>query len=208
MSTTMPPRHDHGADPWWADDAPVVAAPVPSGDSAAARPARPRRRTERSVRPLWLRLLTLPLTLLGTWIRRSPRLRSLLLRLVVVGIITVVVGGAVGVVLLNNVVMRRTAELGRLDNERRELRRDNAMLGAEAAGKSSQAQVVRRAERDLGMVRASGAPTYTYLEPSSVGLTPYLRALRARKAAAAARAAAGGVPAAPKTATPKKNEAP
>lgn len=194
MSTSTRTPQDHGADPWWGDadlsGTPLVIREPVATDPLVAPRARTRTRGRRRRIPVWVRMLVLPIVLVGAAFRRWPRLRRIALRLALVGAVMAVVSGSVGVILLNNVVIRRTAELGKLDEERRELRRDNAVLGANAAKGSSQATVVRRAQR-MGMVRSGVAPTYTYLDPASAELTPALRAKRAQIAAARrARAAA------------------
>lgn len=195
MSSSTRTPQDHGADPWWGDTDDLSGTPLVVGDPLMVDPlvaprGRTRTRARRRRTPVWVRLLVLPMVLVGAAFRRWPRLRRIALRLALVGAVVAIVGGSVGVILLNNVVIRRTAELGKLDEERRELRRDNAVLGAQAAKGSSQTQVVRRAQR-MGMVRSGVAPTYTYLDPASAELTPALRAKRARIAEARrARAAA------------------
>lgn len=189
MSTLSKPPH--GADPWWGEtdsepiafDAPVATMPT------AARSRAPRRaRARRSARPWWMRLLALPFVAFGRAVRRSPRLRKLLVRLLIVAVVAAAVACSVGVILLNNVVIHRTAELGKLDQERRELRRDNAVLDAQAARKSSQTQIVARAEA-LGMKRATGAPNYNYLDPQSSDIAAKNRALAAARANRAVQAA-------------------
>jgi cell division protein FtsB len=134
-----------------------------------------------------VRLLRLPFTLFARAVRRSPRLRKLLVRLVIICVVAVGIAGSVGVILLNNVVIHRTAELGKLDQERRELRRDNAVLDAQAAVKSSQTVISRRAERELGMRRSGAASTYTYLDPHSSDLVAKQKATLAARARARAR---------------------
>lgn len=184
MTSKAPHRvsDDVAADPWWGEPQPTLADPLAP---AAARPRRrraPRRRTGIGWRIL--RLLATPFVVGGRRLRESPRVRRMALRLVVAVFVVTFLACSVGVILINNVVIGRTAELGELDDRRRELRRENALLGAEAARLSAPLVVFRRAERDLGMVRTSELPQFIYLDPHSRTLTPFQRA---RVAAAAQR---------------------
>lgn len=176
-------RDEMAADPWWGDPQPAaVEAP---GSAATARPRRrPARRRRTGIGWRLLGLLAAPLVAGGRRLRRSPRVRRLAVRGAVVLLVLTFLACSVGVILINNVVIGRTAELGELDDRRRELRRENALLGAEAARLSAPFVVFRRAERDLGMVRTSDLPQFIYLDPHSRTLTPFQRA---RVAAAAER---------------------
>lgn len=200
-------RHQSDADPWWSDPQPALA------DLELPRPSTRRRRVKRARTGIgWrlLRLLAAPIAYGWRRLAASPRVRQLALRLTVVLLVLVFLACSVGVILINNVVMGRTAELGELDDRRRELRRDNALLGAEAARLSASQVVARRAERDLGMVRSTELPQFLYLERGSRELTPLQRqrlAARAarleRQRAAAAEAAQAAVTAAATTSTTK-----
>ena len=200
------PPVEHGADPWWGDDVP---ASRPALDPAAARAgrrpsssvgsSRPKAGRLRQVVGLLLTVLLLPITMLRRLLARSPRLRWLATRLAVVLAVVAVLACSVGVILINNVVIGRSAELGELDERRRELRRDNALLAAEAARLSSPDVVFRRATRELGMERTQDVPQFMYLIPGSHALTPWQRQQRADALArkrAAARATATPAPAA------------
>jgi cell division protein FtsL len=144
-----------------------------------------------------------PLQLLGRRVAASPRMRRLGIRLLVLTVVLVFLASSVGVILINNVVIGRTAELGKLDTSRRELRRDNALLGAESAKLSSQSVVQKRARQDLGMVPTPELPQFIYLDPASHALTPFqlqrraaiANGTRARTAAATASAASATPPA-------------
>lgn len=206
MSTRTTQRSPHDAsdaDPWWSDPQPASA-----GVLGPTTPSR-HRSTDRRAGIGWtvLRLLVAPLRMAGGYARRSPRLRRLGLRLAIVLLVLTFLACSVGVILINNVVIGRTAELGELDDRRRELRRDNALLGARAAQLSAPPVVVRRAERDLGMVRSPDLPQFIYLVPDSRTLTPLQRRRVATRPArlramAAARAQAAANPTATAGATP------
>lgn len=177
--SATPPDQMHDADPWWGTTAPEQVANPPG--AKAARTPRARRRS--GIGWLLLGLLVAPFDLFGRLVRRSPRLRRIMVRLAVVAAILVVLTCSVGVILINNVVIGRTAELGELEDRRRELRRDNAVLGAQAAGLETPGIVYRRATRDLGMVRTESVPEFVYLYDASRMLTEHRRQ---RIAAAAA----------------------
>lgn len=194
MSRTAAPidrdgAHDH--DPWWGAGAASEAATEPAVRDARRAP-RPRRT---GIGWLLLGLLVAPFDLFGRLLRRSPRLRRVVMRLAVVAAILAVLTCSVGVILINNVVIGRTAELGELEDRRRELRRDNAVLGAQAAGLETPGIVYRRATRDLGMVRTENVPEFVYLYDASRMLTEHRRrrlaaaAAKRREAAVAAAAA-------------------
>lgn len=193
-SSALPPRTPSAADAWWgSDEAAAPAAPVRGAGSGTARGPRGVGRRRSSA----LRLLLRPLVLFGSRVRRSPRLRRVGARGLVVLLVASVVAGAVGVILLNNTVISRTAELGKLEDRRRELRRENALLGAQAAKLSARAE--GNARTKLGMAQSSAMPRFIFLEPGSRALTQAQRTLvaqraRARRDAAAARAAAATHP--------------
>jgi hypothetical protein len=195
------------ADPWWGIDEAVAHADPPktSGTAIGSRSssrrapgtrgtkgARPRRRGLARVGWLLLGLLVAPIDLTRRTLARSPRLRRYAIRFVVMLAIAAILTCSVGVILINNVVIGRTAELGELDDRRRELRRDNALLGAQAARLSSPDVVFRRATKELGMVRTDDVPKFIYLVPGSRTLTPWQRqrvAAKARRGRAAATSA-------------------
>jgi len=138
-----------------------------------------------------MRAIAAPLRFLVGHVRRSPRLRWLGARGLVLLVVGCVVGGAVGVILLNNTVIARTAELGKLEERRRELRRENALLGAQAAKLSAPPKVQANARTRLGMVQSASMPHFIYLDRTSRRLTPeQARAIVARRLALQQRAAA------------------
>ncbi len=161
-----------GHDPWWGD---VETGEQPSAPVASVRanPSARRRRTRRRTGIGWvlLGLVVAPFDRVRRRMRNSPKLRVALTRLAVVAAILAVIGGSVGVILINNVVIGRTAELGKLEDQRRELRRENAMLGAEAARAKVPGLVYKRATKDLGMVSTENVPAFIYLFDGSRELT-------------------------------------
>lgn len=198
-----PATKQHGADPWWGIEEPVVPTPVQPPRPPAGRSRRGRRGTAARTGIAWvlLGLVLAPLDMFRRLVQRSPRLRRLLLRVVVVLAVLTVLACSVGVILINNVVIGRTAELGELEDRRRELRRANAILGAQAARLESPELVRRLATEELGMVPTSEVPQFVYLFDGSRTITPFQRrriAARAeqRREAAAAAAAGAGTPAA------------
>lgn len=218
-STSRRPPEREAADPWWGFDEPAKqSAPAPAS-TATRRRARGRaaRSSQRGLaaRIGWLLVgvLVAPIDLLRRMLARSPRLRRLAIRAAVVLAVLTVLACSVGVILINNLVIGRTAELGELDDRRRELRRDNALLGAKAARLSSPDVVFRRATKELGMVRTEEVPQFIWLVPGSHELTPLQRrrvaavAQRQRQAAQAAAIAPGDAKAAAATATPKAGDA-
>jgi hypothetical protein len=99
------------------------------------------------------------------------------------------------VILINNVVIGRTAELGKLDTQRRELRRDNAVLGARAARLRARPVIAAKATRKLGMIRTPTVPDFIFLQPGSRTLTDQQIQLTLRRQAAARARAAAAAPA-------------
>ncbi len=183
------------ADPWWGDDPveAVLTGPPPRGarrSSTAPRRQRRRRSERRGSGIGWLLVgvVAWPFDLLGRLVRRSPRLRRVLVRLAVVVAVLAVLACSVGVILINNVVIGRTAELGELDDRRRELRRDNAVLGAQAARLEAPDLVHRRATKELGMVTTDTVPPFVYLYDGSRTLNARQRRRVAQRAAQAAAA--------------------
>jgi cell division protein FtsL len=146
-----------------------------------------------------LGLAVSPLRLLGRAILASPRMRRYAIRLLLLSIVLTFLACSVGVILINNVVIGRTAELGKLDTQRRELRRDNALLGAEEARLAQPSIVVKQAARKLGMVQAPELPQFIFVEPGSHQLTPYQLRTKASKPRTATTPAT--TPSKPATAT-------
>ncbi|MCB0877903.1 MAG: hypothetical protein KDC46_02850 [Thermoleophilia bacterium] len=213
MSGSATRGGDHGAaDPWWGDSAGdddlllVGAVDGAAGSGTGPSAAGARRRTRRGspgrggharqrsgIGWLLFGLALAPITWFGRLVRRTPWLRTWLVRLgVLLGILTVL-ACSVGVILINNVVVGRTAELGKLEDRRRELRRDNAVLGAQAARLEAPDLIHRRATDELGMVQTDTVPPFVYLFDGSRTMTERQRrriAAAARKREAAARARA------------------
>lgn len=190
MSGGAASRPASEADPWWVPEDGSATSVVDRDERRRRARRTPRRPASLPARVVFA-VARVPLWLLTTLLRRiggSDRVRRLGTRAIVVGVVGCVLACSVGVIYLNNLVIRRTAELGELDHERSELRRDNALLGAEAARKSAPPRVAQLAERRLGMMRPDTMPTFVYLLPTSRTLTPFQRQrLAARRAADAAR---------------------
>ncbi len=203
-------ERDHGADPWWTTDEPAATAAVRERAVAGRAGRATTIRSSRSrIRWLLLRLLVAPVDWFRRLLARSPRLRRVMVRITVVTAICAILVSSVGVILINNVVIGRTAELGKLEDRRRELRRDNALLGAQAARLEAPDVVFRRAANELGMVRPDSVPAFMYLVPGSRTITPAQRQriaerARVRRERAAARVTAVA-PAKQPAATPVAN---
>lgn len=105
---------------------------------------------------------------------------------IVVVAVAAALGCSLGVIMLDNVVIHRSAELGKLDQDRKRLRTENALLAASIAQLSAPPRVVMRARRRLGMAEGP-MPRFVFLDPSN-------RPIRSRRARAAATQAAGGAP--------------
>lgn len=166
----------HDADTWWSDDTGTVdldrtaPSPLPSPRRSTRPPVRRRRGVGRL-----LRIFVAPLLLVSQLMDRSPALRRLGVRIAIVSVMLCIIGGSVGVILINNLVIGRTAELGELDDRRRELRRENALLSAKRARLSAAPVIVRQAEAKLGMTQVSAMPKYIFMDPASRELTELQR---------------------------------
>jgi len=100
-------------------------------------------------------------------VRRSERLHRLTVRTAVLLAVVAVLSCAVGVIMLNNLVIRRSAELGRLENQRRTLRTENAMMAADIAKLSAPPRVAHLARKRLGMQPGEQMATFIYLDPAN-----------------------------------------
>lgn len=105
-------------------------------------------------------------------LRHSPRLRRATLLTIVGGFVVFGTVWSVGVIYLNNVIIKRSAELGRLDKERRILRTQNAILSAQAAKLSAPTRIVKIATKRLGMVHSEDMAKFIYLEPTNRPAAP------------------------------------
>lgn len=96
-----------------------------------------------------------------------------------------------GVITLNNIVIRRSAELGQLEKQRKDLRSANAMISAEAARLAAPPLVTAKARKQLKMVTPVEMPQFIWQDPRNQTITPQMRRMMERRAARrAARAAA------------------
>lgn len=158
----------HNADPWWGnansdhDSAPRDRSNSERQLSNSKKTKRSRGRKRSGVGWFVLALLLAPLIGIHRLVARSQRLRRLCMWLAVVITVLFVLASSVGVILINNVVVGRTVELGELEDARRELRRDNALLGAQKARLEAPDVVYRRA-RAIGMVATTEVPDFIYL---------------------------------------------
>ena len=180
---------DH--DPWWGD---LESHPVVERVKAAGRKSviTPTRRAVRRATPA-----SKPTSLgarVVTEITRSARNSHRFRRAVVVtGIAAIVLFGltcSVGVIMLNNLVIRRSAELDSLDNSRKKLRTDNAKLSADNARLSAPPRVSALAQKRLGMIPSLKMPEFIFLDPDNNPTQPAGNGRRRRRAAAAAAARA------------------
>lgn len=121
--------------------------------------------------------------------------RAMIIAMFGVCILTAV-GCAAGVIALNNVILTRSVELGRLDEARRTYRTDNARMSAEIARLSAPPRIVTQAKRKLGMQTAAEMATFIGLNPEE-----RTRANGKRKTAPATTPAAGDEMATPGDAT-------
>lgn len=115
--------------------------------------------------------------------RVSYRFRRFTLSLGVLLAVVLSLGCAVGVIMLNNIVIQRSAELGELEHARRILRTENALAAADIARLSAPPRIARRARRDLGMTKSPEMARFIYLDPANRPMTPERRRRIERQAA-------------------------
>jgi cell division protein FtsL len=148
------------------------------GKPAPARATRARSRRRRKAVGIGRRIVVA----FGEMVRDNPVVRRVSRRVVIFVLIVLMISIAVGVITLNNLVISRSAELGQLDTERRDLRIRNAMLGADIARLAAPPRIVKRARKDLGMAPPDSMASFVYLNPANRSLTPRQRArLEARR---------------------------
>jgi cell division protein FtsL len=199
------------ADPWWGDlmgehtSEPPAAVEAPGSASGASRSAEraPGSPLQRIPLPLRPRSST-PASSShrkgprrrssGRWIRRvasRPRSRRAVISALALLIVGVGFACSVGVITLNNVVIKRSAELGRLEKQRKHLRSENALISAEVARLAAPPVVTARARKQLKMVSPEEMPAFIWQDPRNQTITPQMRRRMERRAAqqAARRAA-------------------
>lgn len=191
---------------WWGSEA-------ASSGTAAIQPGRLRRSAVAS-RPSVLMRAAQAAT---RHVRENERARRTT-RLGGIGLLVLLaVACSVGVITLNNLVIKRSAELGRLDTERRELRTKNALLASDIARLSAPPRIVKLARRRLGMYPSTGMAKFIYLDPNNRPINRKAMARRAARqaarraaaqAAATAAAQASGAGAAPVASAPASAVAP
>jgi hypothetical protein len=156
------------ADEWW--ESLVLERPATGG--AAAVQALPAggtrgRRSERAGAARVLRgasVLAAVGAAIGDRMAANQRFRRAVIGLVVLVVLLTGTLLSVGVIVLNNQVIERSAELGRLDHTRRDLRTDNALISAEIARLSAPPRIVALARRRLGMEPSPTMTRYIYLD--------------------------------------------
>lgn len=176
-------RTQAGSDGWWE---------IPSPPQwIAERPHGSRARRKRTKRAFPLRVLrTLAVPVLALVVGCRDRVPKRVYTALVVGAVGIsIVGWSLGVILLNNIVIQRSAELGSLEKERRILRTENALLSAEAARLSAPPRVIARARVRLGMIENKTMPRFLYLDPAN---RPAAIQQASAVQTAAAKAAASG----------------
>ena len=196
--TTPRDRTAGVADPWWdADDAPASAAMtmLPLSDDPVA-----------SERPFDLigklpALETLPLYgiwhfAVRAWQRalNVPSLRKLIAASTATLLISLLLGASVGVIVLNNVVLKRTGELNQLDQDRRRYRTENAQAAAKIAHLSAPPRIIFIAQKQLKMTPATTAIGYLYMSPEHARAAARYRAQQARDRRTAMRPVPLGIP--------------
>ncbi|MBC7644282.1 MAG: cell division protein FtsL [Thermoleophilia bacterium] len=168
--------NDADHDPWWGDlDPQRVAERVTTvtGD-APITPRAPARRPVRAPRStgggksFGARV--------ATEISRSARNNHRFRRIMVATVITLIVifglSCSVGVIMLNNLVIRRSAELDSLDTSRKKFRTDNAKLSADNARLSSPPRVTALARKRLGMIPAMKMAQFIFLDQDNSPAAP------------------------------------
>lgn len=182
----------HAADAWW--DLAPTAGQRTAAPGATRRSGRRKAGRRSAVARVAGALLAVPRRVVGRS-RANARFRRFAI-LVGSGLgILAATTFAVGVIMLNNVVIERSAELGELDSRRRELRTENALLAAEIAKLSAPPRVVKLARKRLDMVPSPEMAEFIYLDAANRPLTAerrrqlVRRALRRQRMARARRAA-------------------
>jgi hypothetical protein len=105
-------------------------------------------------------------------IAASRRLRRAALVSTVLVVVAVGLSVCLGVIMLDDVVISRSADLGRLDTQRKELRTENAEMSAKTAQLSAPPLVMRLAEKHLGMVPSPTVGKFIYLYPADIPASP------------------------------------
>ena len=141
--------------------------PLPGGASAVEpeklRRLRRRRSNPHAHRSLAWRMCHTVLLKIG----RSERLQRTGVRVAIAAGLAVIILGGVGVIMLNNVVIKRTAELGQLDTDRDQLQVDNAQDSAKIAQLSAPTRIVYLGEHTYGMVESTTMQQFVWLHPKS-----------------------------------------
>lgn len=113
--------------------------------------------------------------------RKERRRRASVLALTGV-VLLVGTACSVGVIMLNNLVIKRSAELGRLETERRTLRTGNALKAAEIAKLSAPPRITQTARKKLGMVHPPEIAKFIYIDDAHRPVTDEWRKRKAVQA--------------------------
>ncbi len=181
-------RRMSDADPWWSAMSESAAAIRPDRDLNVSQAVMPnfesRRNARRRRREASLKVR----------IFRSKKFRQIRKRTMIALMLATFVSGCVSVIMLNNLVISRSVELGELDSERRELRTDNALLSAEIARLSAPPRVAKEARKKLGMQPSPVMARFIYLdEANSPKKRKRLRKWKKLQQGSEPRAPQGGV---------------
>ena len=156
------------APPDWFE--PARGSAMTGGAGATAVPSRraARARGARAAGPRFVPGFSRTRGLVGSIIALADadaRYRRAMIVAMVGACILAAIGCAAGVISLNNVILTRSVELGRLDEARRTYRTDNARMSAEIARLSAPPRIVTQAKRKLGMQTAGEMATFIGLNP-------------------------------------------
>jgi cell division protein FtsL len=168
-------RRTHERTSWIAGATEALTASGAVASPARARTGR-RKRSGRVRRPSLLRRVV-------TRANTNVRFRRLLIGLFTTVVVVTAVACSVFVIMLNNIVIERSAELGELDHKRRELRTENAQIAADIARLSAPPRVRRLAVKRLKMQAAPRMARFIYLDPGNQPMTAARRRLLERRAA-------------------------
>jgi cell division protein FtsL len=114
--------------------------------------------------------------------QRKDRRRRIAVLFITGVVLLIGTASSVGVIMLNNLVIKRSAELGRLETERRTLRTSNALMGAEIAKLSAPPRITQTARKKLGMVHPPQVAKFIYIDDAHKPVTDAWRKRKAEQA--------------------------
>ena len=194
-SSTRPNEHASSADPWWGviDD---EQQPAPEAVRESARqsgapmqriPVREVRQRLQPIAEQSSRVVETVRSSRAVKRARSMRVSDRARRIMVIasGVLVVLLGFACsfGVITLNNIVIKRSAELGKLEKQRKDLRSENALISADVARLAAPPLVTAKARKKLKMVTPSEMPQFIWEDPRNQTITPQMRVMMARRVA-------------------------